>query len=251
MDRSDVHTHAGVVCLSVDTRGMKDKFLTSATKGSSGADTTGGRCMCPSLKSLSKYEHLHHICVSLKSPTRGNESSFSLSLDFLYVTALSFIGPAGQLDSSVNCTKGTKWNWGWEVMSNSSYSVTYRAAAVWGSLLETMDGFERSGALWSPPLIEFPGTGLQCWWWLWRGSCGFSGREWGPSSALTFHKHRWGGVEGPVEEGEEEEGSGRRGPLWRSVNAEVAFKNTRPRCLRAPDGDFLTAALLKADYMFW
>ena len=103
--------------------------------------------MCPSLKSLSKYEHLHHICVSLKSPTRGNESSFSLSLDFLYVTALSFIGPAGQLDSSVNCTKGTKWNWGWEVMSNSSYSVTYRAAAVWGSLLETMDGFERSGAL--------------------------------------------------------------------------------------------------------
>lgn len=92
---------------------------------------------------------------------------------FFYITALSFIGPPGQLDSSVSCTIETKWNRGRAVMSNSSYSVTYRPAAVWGSLLETMEGFERSGALWSPSLIEFPGTGLQCWGWLWSGSCGF------------------------------------------------------------------------------
>lgn len=64
-----------------------------------------------------------------------------------YVTALSFIGPAGQLDSSVCRTKETKWDRGRAVMSNSSYSVTYRPAAVWGSLLETMEGFERSGVL--------------------------------------------------------------------------------------------------------
>lgn len=98
---------------------------------------------------------------------------FFVSFSFFYVTALSFIGPPGQLDSSVSCTIETKWNRGRAVMSNSSYSVTYRPAAVWGSLLETMEGFERSGALWSPSLIEFPGTGLQCWGWLWSGSCGF------------------------------------------------------------------------------
>lgn len=118
-----------------------------------------------------------NICV-LPSSAPANESSFSFSfflLLFLFFcgTALSFIGPAGQLDSSVSHTKETKWNRGRAVMSNSSYSVTYRPATVWGSLLETMEGFERSGALWSPSLIEFPGTGLQCWGWLWSGSCGF------------------------------------------------------------------------------
>lgn len=113
------------------------------------------------------------VCVA-PSSTPANESSFSFSsFLFFYGTALSFIGPAGQLDSSVSRTKETKWNRGRAVMSNSSYSVTYRPAAVWGSLLETMVGFERSGAFWSPSLIEFPGTGLQCWGWLWSGSCGF------------------------------------------------------------------------------
>lgn len=95
------------------------------------------------------------------------------SFSIFYVAALSFIGPAGQLDSSVSSTKKTKWNRGRAVMSNSSYSVTYRATTVWGSLQETMEGFERSGALWSPSLIEFPGTELQCWGWLWSGSSGF------------------------------------------------------------------------------
>lgn len=72
---------------------------------------------------------------------------FLCSFFLFYVTALSFIGPAGQLDSSVSRTKETKWDRGRAVMSNSSYSVTYRPAAVWGSLLETMEGLERSGVL--------------------------------------------------------------------------------------------------------
>lgn len=87
---------------------------------------------------------------------------------FFYVTPLFFIGPAGQLGSSVSCTKETKWSRGRAVMSNSSYSVTYRPAVVLGSLMETMDGFERSGALWSPSLIEFPGSRLQRWGCLWE-----------------------------------------------------------------------------------
>lgn len=126
------------------------------------------------MSTWSSCTHTRNVCVLL-SPTPAKESSFSFSLfrSLFYVTALSFIGPPGQLDSSVSCTIETKWNRGRAVMSNSSYSVTYRPAAVWGSLLETMEGFERSGALWSPALIEFPGTGLQCWGWLWSGSCGF------------------------------------------------------------------------------
>lgn len=170
---------------------------------------------------------------------------------FFYVTALSFIGPAGQLDSSVSRTKETKWNRGRAVMSNSSYSVTYRPAAVWGSLLETMEGFERSGALWSPSLIEFPGTGLQCWGWLWSGSRGFRGG--GEDPPLRWPFTDTGGVEwkGLVVVVEEEEGSGRRSLLCRSVNVEVAFSNTRPGCLCPPAGDFLTAALSPANYMFW
>lgn len=113
------------------------------------------------------------MCPVIMQSCKWIPFSHFLSFSVFYVTALSFIGPAGQLDSSVSCTKETKWNRGRAVMSNSSYSVTYRAASVWGSLLETMEGFERSGALWSPSLIEFPGTGLQCWGWLWSGSCGF------------------------------------------------------------------------------
>lgn len=120
------------------------------------------------------------------------------SLVFFYVTPLSFIGPAGQLDSCVSCTKETKWSWGQAVMSNSSYSVTYRPAAVFGSLMETMDGFERSGALWSPSLIEFPGSRLQRWGWLWSGICrsrkGRTVGAWGLSSVLTFYKQvGWSG----------------------------------------------------------
>lgn len=115
---------------------------------------------------------------------------------FFYVTALSFIGQARQLDSSVSCTKETKWNRGRAVMSNSSYSVTYRPATVWGSLLETMEGFERSGALWSPSLIAFPGTGLQCWGWLWSGSCGFrEGGGAGEDPPLRWPFTGTGGVE--------------------------------------------------------
>lgn len=52
-------------------------------------------------------------------------------------------------------------------------------------------------------------------------------------------------------EEEEEEGSGRRGLLWCSVNVEVALNNTRPRLLRPPAGDFLTATLSLENYMFW
>lgn len=133
--------------------------------------------------------------------TPANEFLFWISffsLGFFYVTPLSFIGPAGQLDSCVSCTKETKWSWGQAVMSNSSYSVTYRPAAVFGSLMETMDGFERSGALWSPSLIEFPGSRLQRWGWLWSGICrsrkGRTVGAWGPSSVLTFYKQvGWSG----------------------------------------------------------
>ncbi len=115
------------------------------------------------------YVSFHHPLLQM-NPFSHFLSFFFFSFFFF---ALSFIGPAGQLDSSVSRTKETKWNRERAVMSNSSYSVTYRPAVVWGSLLETMEGFERSGALWSPSLIEFPGTGLQCWDWLWSGSCGF------------------------------------------------------------------------------
>ncbi len=129
----------------------------------------------PSVCRVVMHKHRQHMCLAIIHSCKWflSLSHCLLSFFFFYVTALSFIGPAGQLDSSVCCTKETKWNRGRAVMSNSSYSVTYRAATVWGSLLETMEGFERSGALWSPSLIKFPGTGIQCWGWLWSGSCGF------------------------------------------------------------------------------
>lgn len=86
-----------------------------------------------------------HICAwAHRALQQMNPLSHSPFCFVFYVTALSFIGPPGQLDSSVSRTKETKWDRGRAVMSNSSYSVTYGAAAVWGSLLETMEGFERS-----------------------------------------------------------------------------------------------------------
>lgn len=143
--------------------------------------------------------HVQHIChVIIHSCKWIPFLNFFFLSRFFYVTPLSFIGPAGQLDSCVSCTKETKWSWGQAVMSNSSYSVTYRPAAVFGSLMETMDGFERSGALWSPSLIEFPGSRLQRWGWLWSGICrsrkGRTVGAWGPSSVLTFYKQvGWSG----------------------------------------------------------
>lgn len=94
-------------------------------------------------------------------------------LVLFYGTALSFKGSAGQLDSSVSSTKETKWNQGRAVMSNSSYSVTYKTGHGAGKPSGDNGGFWEVEALWSPSLIEFPGTGLQCWGWLWSGSCGF------------------------------------------------------------------------------
>lgn len=83
-----------------------------------------------------------------------------------------FYCPAGHLDYSVSNTKDTEWNQGRAVMSDSSYSLTYRPSVVLGNLLKTMTGFERSPAPWNLPLIEFPGIAMQCWGWLWSGSWG-------------------------------------------------------------------------------
>lgn len=186
------------------------------------------------------FMHVQHIChVIIHSCKWITFLNFFFLSRFFYVTSLSFIGPAGQLDSCVSCTKETKWSWGQAVMSNSSYSVTYRPAAVFGSLMETMDGFERSGALWSPSLIEFPGSRLQRWGWLWSGICrsrkGRTVGAWGPSSVLTFYKQvGWSG------RGWQWRRRSGRSLLWRSVNAEVALNNNT-HCLIPPAADFLTA----------
>lgn len=173
---------------------------------------------------------------------------FPLSFFFLYVTTLSFIGQARQLDSSVSRTKETKWNRGRAVMSNSSYSVTYRPATVWGSLLETMEGSERSGALWSPSLIAFPGTGAPVLGMIVEWEPWVQGGGEGPPLRWPFTDT--GGVEWKGLEEEEEEGSGRRGLLWYVVNVEVALNNTRPLCLCPPAGDFLTTTFSLLNYMF-
>lgn len=142
------------------------------------SDTTGVWCVSFASNHQGEYAALTHATyVPCYHPLLQMNPFLilfpSFFFFFFYITALSFICPPRQLDSSVSSTKETKWNRGRAVMSNSSYSVTYRRAAVWGSLLETMEGFERSEGLWSLSLIEFPGTGLQCWGWLWSGSCGF------------------------------------------------------------------------------
>lgn len=98
----------------------------------------------------------HHALLQMNPPS---QSPFWVFFCFFYVTALSFIGPPGQLDSSVSRTKETKWDRGRAVMSNSSYSVTYGAAAVWGSLPETMEGFERSESSEAPLWLSFLALG--------------------------------------------------------------------------------------------
>lgn len=170
-----------------------------------------------------------------------------------YVTALSFIGPPGQLDSSVSRTKETKWDRGRAVMSNSSYSVTYGAAAVWGSLLETMEGFERSESSEAPLWLSFLALGSSVGADCGVGAAGFFwvGEELGGEDPpLRWPFTDTGGV--GVDEGLlvlvvvvvwKEGSSSRRGLLCGSVNAEVTFSNTRPRCLRPPARDFLTATL--------
>lgn len=73
------------------------------------------------------------------------------------ISSSSFFFLSMQLDSAFLALLGN-WNLlsatqkgqsGTGVGSNEqlSYSVTYRAAVVWGGLPETMEGFERSGVL--------------------------------------------------------------------------------------------------------
>lgn len=114
---------------------------------------------------------MQHMCLAIiQSCKRIPFLIFFLSFSFFsFLHSLLF----ARLGNWILLSAVQKRQSGRVIMSNSSYSVTYRPAAMWGSLQETMEGFERSGALWSPSLIEFPGTRLQCWGWLWCGSCGF------------------------------------------------------------------------------
>lgn len=142
-------------------------------------------------------------------------------------------------------------------MSNSSYSATYGPAVVWGNLLETMEGFKRSLVLWSPLWLSFLGPSSSVWDDCGVGAIGLEdwrdGR-WRPSSALTFHRHRWGGVEGAVGGWWGRENC-RRGLLC-GVNVEVPLISHKQCWLHTPAADFLTAYFLLSfvtlsDCMFW
>lgn len=128
-----------------------------------GTDTPGDRFMyCVSCTSCMYLMFLVHQTIRMNIRVIINTCNICVCRDIIHsckcvlslIFRLSFfmelhsllLARLGNWILLSTCTKETKWNRGRAVMSNSTYSVTYRPAAVWGSLLETMVGFERSGA---------------------------------------------------------------------------------------------------------
>lgn len=184
----------------------------------------------------------------LAPPTSSTpENHFLFIFSWSKVSALSVIGPARPPDSSVSCTKETN---GPGPANNEQLLLQcyIQSSRGVGKPPGTMAGFESSEALSEAPLwLGFLALGSIVGFGFGVGAVG-SQSERGPSSAPTFHRHRWGGVEGAGVEVEVEEGSGRRNLLWWRVNVEVALHNTRARCLCPPAGDFLTATFSQLNY---